>query len=403
MLGYLINQYPAASQTFIRREIAAVEATGRPVRRYAVRGWSGELVDADDRREHALTARILDGGARGLCLALLRTAATRPLRLARALALATSLGRRSRRGVLVHLAYLAEACVLRAWCARDGVDHLHAHFGTNSAAVAMLCRALGGPRYSFTVHGPEEFDDPHGLALADKVAGAAFTVAIAQHGRSQLMRWTRREDWPRLHVVHCGVDPAFLTGAPTRPPQHGRPLLLNIGRLVEQKGQLTLVEAAARLRDAGRDFEVAIVGDGELRPALAARIAALGLQEHVRLLGWRSGAEVRDLLLAARALALPSFAEGLPVVLMEALALHRPVVTTWVAGTPELVQDGRCGWLVPPGDVDALAAALGKALDADPATLAAMGAHGAARVAARHDVAANARQLLALVDGSAGS
>jgi glycosyltransferase involved in cell wall biosynthesis len=106
---------------------------------------------------------------------------------------------------------------------------------------------------------------------------------------------------------------------------------------------------------------------------------------------------VRELLLAARALALPSFAEGLPVVLMEALALHRPAVTTWIAGTPELVHDGRSGWLVPPGDVDALAAALGAALDADAAALARMGAHGAARVAERHDVAANARQLLALV------
>ena len=397
MLGYLINQYPAASQTFIRREIAAIETSGTPVRRYAVRGWSGTLVDPDDQAEHGRTARILDAGAAGLLFATLAAALTAPLAFGRALATAWRLGGRSQRGRLVHFAYLWEACVLRRWCARDGVDHLHAHFGTNSAAVAQLCHQLGGPRYSFTVHGPEEFDDPHGLSLADKVAGAAFAVAIAEHGRSQLMRWARREDWPKLHVVRCGVDPAFLGAPPTPPPATGRPLLLNIGRLVEQKGQLTLVEAAARLRDAGRDFEVAIVGDGELRPALTARILALRLQDRVRLLGWRSGAEVRELLLAARALALPSFAEGLPVVLMEALALHRPAVTTWIAGTPELVHDGRSGWLVPPGDVDALAAALGAALDADAAALARMGAHGAARVAERHDVAANARQLLALV------
>lgn len=402
MLGYLINQYPAASQTFIRREIAAIEALGAPVRRYAVRGWNGELVDPDDVRERERTSRILDGGPLRLATALLGDALTRPLRLLRAAATAWRLGGRSRRGRLVHLVYLAEACVLRRWCARDGVDHLHAHFGTNSTMVALLCRQLGGPTFSFTVHGPEEFDQPHELALREKVAAAAFTVAIAQHGRSQLMRWARREDWPKLHVVHCGVDPAFLAATPTPPPAGGRPLLLNIGRLVEQKGQLTLVEAAARLRDAGRDFEVAIVGDGELRPALTGRILALRLQDRVRLLGWRSGQEVRELLLRARALALPSFAEGLPVVLMEALALGRPAVTTWIAGTPELVQDGRCGWLVPPGDVDALTDALAAALDADAATLARMGAHGAARVAERHDVARSARRLLELVAAARG-
>jgi len=395
MLGYLINQYPAASQTFIRREIAAIESAGVPVRRYAVRGWSGTLVDPDDQAEHERTARILDVGDIAMLHATLATVLARPLAFSRALATAWRLGGRSRRGRLVNFAYLWEACVLRRWCARDGIDHLHAHFGTNSAAVALLCRQLGGPRYSFTVHGPEEFDDPHGLSLADKVDGAAFAVAISEHGRSQLMRWTPETDWPKLRVVRCGVDTAFLAAPPSAPPRDRRPLLLNIGRLVEQKGQMTLVAAAAKLRDAGRDFELAIVGDGELRAALTARIAAIGLGDRVQLLGWRSGAEIRELLLRSRALVLPSFAEGLPVVLMEALALRRPAITTWIAGTPELVREDESGWLVPTGDVDALAAAMGRALDADAATLARMGEAGHRAVAANHDAATEARKLLA--------
>ena len=400
MLGYLINQHPAASQTFIRREIAAIEAAGVPVRRFAVRGWNGPLVDPEDRAEQERTARILDVGALGLALAVMATALARPAAFARALAMAWRMGGRSRRGRTLHCAYLAEACVLRRWCERDGVDQLHAHFGTNSAAVALLCRRLGGPRYSFTVHGPEEFDDPHGLSLADKVEGAAFAVAISEHGRSQLMRWTPATDWPKLRVVRCGVDPAFLAAPPSASPRDGRPFLLNIGRLVEQKGQLTLVDAAAKLRDAGRDFELGIVGDGELRAALTARIEALGLGERVRLLGWRSGAEIRELLLRSRALVLPSFAEGLPVVLMEALALRRPAVTTWIAGTPELVRDGESGWLVPAGDVDALAAAMARALDADAATLARMGEAGHRAVAANHDAAREARKLLAALEAA---
>lgn len=400
MLGYLINQYPAASQTFIRREIAAIEAAGQPVRRYAMRGWGGTLVDPDDRAEHERTARVLDGGVAGLLVATLAVALAHPLAFGRALAAAWRLGGRSRRGRLVHVVYLAEACVLRRWCARDGVDHLHAHFGTNSTAVALLCRRLGGPRYSFTVHGPEEFDDPHGLSLADKVAEASFAVAISEHGRSQLMRWAAPAHWPKLRVVRCGVDPTFFALPASLPPRAGRPFLVNVGRLVEQKGQLTLVEAAAKLRAAGRDFELGIVGDGELRPALTARIDALGLGDRVRLLGWRSGAEVRDLMARARALVLPSFAEGLPVVLMEALALRRPAVTTWIAGTPELVRDGETGWLVPAGDVDALAAAMARALDADDATLARMGEAGHRAVAAAHDVSREARTLLAAFEAA---
>ena len=179
MLGYLINVYPMASQTFIRRESAAIEAEGRPVRRYAQRAWDTELVDPEDHAETAKTRRILDVGPAGLVLSTIASALTRPTKFARALASAWRLGGISERGRRRHMIYLAEACVLRKWMEQDGVTHLHAHFGANSATIALLCRLLGGPPYSFTVHGPEEFDQSVGNSLGEKIKHSAFAVAIS--------------------------------------------------------------------------------------------------------------------------------------------------------------------------------------------------------------------------------
>lgn len=400
-IAYLVNQYPASSQTFIRREIAAIEAlSGRPVPRYAIRGWPGPLLDPDDQAEVAKTRRVLDVGAVGLALATLRAALLRPARFLSALWVASELAAASGRNRLKHGIYLAEACVLLRWVLADQVGHLHVHFGTNSVAVALLCRTLGGPSYSFTVHGPEEFDHPNELGLAQKIRHATFVATIGSFGRSQLWRWLPYADWPKVQVVPCGVDPSFLEVPASMPPDRQR--LVNIGRLEEQKGQMILVEAARILRDRGRtDFEVVVVGGGSLRDALAARIAELGLEANVRLAGWMSGAQIRQELLGARGFVIPSFAEGLPVVIMEALALRRPVIATYIASVPELVRPGESGWLVPAGDVEALADAMAKLLDTPVAELAEMGDAGHAAVAERHDVRRSARLLLDFIRGSA--
>jgi colanic acid/amylovoran biosynthesis glycosyltransferase len=397
-IGYLINQYPMASQTFIRREIAAIEAMGTPIKRYAVRGWDTPLVDPDDQNEAAQTRRILDVGMPRLLWALLATAFSRPRKFARALAESWRLGRQSNRGAVIHLAYLAEACVLRAWTQSDAIAHLHVHFGSNSAAVGLLCRLLGGPPYSFTVHGPEEFDRPAALGLRTKIRHAAFVVCISTYGRSQLWRWAEFGDWPKVHVVHCGLDGDFF-GSPQSAPSQA-PRLINIGRLSEQKGQLTLIEAAARLRAQGRTFEIIVIGGGPLREPIEQRIRQLGLCDYVKLAGWRTGLEVKQELLNSRGLVLPSFAEGLPVVIMESLALGRPVISTYIAGIPELVSPGENGWLVPAGDVEELAAAMAKMLDAPIDELERMGRAGAERVARQHDVRIEARKLLDLIERS---
>jgi len=360
-IAYLINQYPKLSHSFIRREISGIEADGISVARFSIRSSSPVLVDEADRLELQKTRVVLGIGMVGLLFGLLRVAFTRPSRLLQSLWLTLRLGWRSDRGVLLHLAYLAEACVLLRWLREAGVTHTHAHFGTNSTTVAMLCCAIGGPPYSFTIHGPEEFNWVRDLALVEKVERAAFVVTVSSFGRSQLYRWCKQEQWSKIHVVHCGVDDGFLAQPPVAVPNE--PQLVCVGRLCEAKGQLLLLEAASQLAVEGWRFKLVLVGDGTLRTEIETLTARLGLQERVEVSGWASNSEVRQHILASRAMVLPSFAEGLPVVIMEALALGRPVISTYVAGIPELVEPGVCGWLVPPGSVEALAMAMRAALE----------------------------------------
>jgi Glycosyltransferase len=275
-IAYLVNQYPKVSHSFIRREILALEAGGTPVARFSVRSCSGELVDPADQAELHKTQVLLARGVSGLLTGLIQTALAHPRQFLKALAFTLSVSRRGQRGLAHHLAYLAEACILRREFALQGITHVHAHFGTNSTTVAMLCHALGGPTYSFTVHGPEEFDRPEALLLPEKIRRAAAVVAISAFGKSQLMRWCEAADWRKIQVVHCGVDEEFLTQAATPVPE--TPQLVCVGRLSEQKGHLLLLEAIAPLANEDLPFKLVLVGDGELRPQVEAAIAQYSLQ-----------------------------------------------------------------------------------------------------------------------------
>lgn len=393
-VAYLINQYPMVSHSFVRREILALERQGFTVLRLALRGWDAEVADPADRRERAITRYVLHRGLAGLAWSAAKTLGRRPRRFAAGLKLALAMARGSGRPLPYHLAYLLEACRCLDWMAAAGVRHIHAHFGTNSAEVAMLAAALGGGSYSFTVHGPEEFDKPEALGLPEKIRRAAFVAAISSYGRGQLYRWVEAEHWPKVEVVHCGLEPAFHQAAPTPPAAF--PRLVCVGRLCRQKGQLLLIEAAARLARRGADFELVLAGDGEMRREVEAAIARHGLGQRVRITGWIGGEAVRREILAARALVLPSFAEGLPVVIMEALALGRPVITTAIAGIPELVRPGENGWLIPAGSGDDLADAMADCLARPLEDLMAMGEAGKARVLARHSVDREAGKLAEL-------
>ncbi len=400
-IAYLVNQYPAVSHTFIRREILALERLGLVVHRLAVRGWDGDIADDEDRRERSRTHYILQRGMVGLLGAVLRQAIASPLRFLRALGLALRLGHRAYRPLPYHLVFFAQACWLNLWLKATPVRHLHAHFGTNPAELALLVQALGGPPYSFTVHGPEEFDKPDFHKIGEKVRRSAFVVAISSFCRSQLFRWVPYARWPDVKVVHCGLERAFHELPVTTPPE--RPRLVCVGRICEQKGQLLLAQAAGEVIRQGTDLELVFAGDGEMRPQLEALIEQLGIERHVRITGWISSQQVREELLAARALALPSFAEGLPVVIMEAMALGRPVLTTYVAGIPELVVPGECGWLFPAGDVEEMVVRMRECLASTPEQLARMGAAARERAIERHDIDTEAAKLAALFRSSAGA
>ncbi|MCD1627367.1 glycosyltransferase [Seohaeicola saemankumensis] len=390
-IGYLVNTYPSPSHSFIRREVQALERQGMTIHRFAMRGMRPQLVDPEDIIEHDKTEHVLDKGLARIGLTALVQIATAPRHSLAGLRRAIRLGRRQSGGLIRHLIYFIEACYLVRRCAAEGLGHIHAHFGTNPAAVANIMRAMGGPSYSFTVHGPEEFDAPHALGLDLKIADAAFTVAVSSFGRSQLCRWVDHRHWARIRIVHCGIDPAkFATVAPM---PDGPLRLVAIGRMVEQKGQMVLIDALAGLQHS--DLLLTLVGDGPMRPQIEAAIKAANLSGKVTITGWVDEARVRAELVNAHALVMPSFAEGLPVVIMEAMAAGRPVIATYIAGTPELVQQGENGWLVPAGSANALAESILQVGALPIATLQKMGLSARARALERHDIDTEAGKLRA--------
>ncbi len=391
-LAYILNTYPQPSHSFIRRELRALERGGAGVIRLAMRRSDLPLVDPGDLQEAARSEYVLDSGAFGLAKATLAQFLRAPVRFVGALRLAVRCGRASERGVLRHLIYLGEAAQVARRCKAERVEHMHAHFGTNAATVAMLASAMGATGYSFTVHGPEEFDAPRELSLGLKLDRAAFAIAVSQFGRSQLKRWAGFSTWERLKVVHCAIEPDVFAATP--PPVPDGPLrLVSIGRFAEQKGQMILIQAMAELHKSHPDARLALVGNGPMRPALQSAISRHGLDGVVTLTGWLDEADVRGEIAAAHALVMPSFAEGLPMVIMEAMAGARPVIATYIAGIPELVQPGRTGWLVPAGDVSALIAAIRDLAQSPPETLDGMGRAGRERVLERHDVEVEAARL----------
>ena len=393
-VAYFTNFYPAVTHTFIRREIRATEAAGVTVFRYALRS-DERIVDPEDLRERAQTRYIIGAGARELLRGCVSALLTQPLAVARAIRLTCKIGWRSDRGVLMHFAYLVEAILLAYWCRQNAIQHIHAHFGTNPAAIALLAGQVAKIPYSFTAHGPEEFEKAPWLSLDLKLEHAVFAVCVSAFGRSQLMLWSRPDQWRKIAVVHCGLDSAFFERPVQAPSPSSR--LVCVGRLDARKGQIVLVSAVRRLRDAGIHCETVLVGDGygdkAMRYCVEDAVRRAGLQREVTITGWLPGDRVKAEIEAARALVLPSFSENMPVVIMEALALGRPVISTYVAGIPELIQPRKTGWLVPAGDEIALAEAMREALAAPLEQLAAMGDAGRLHVINQHDSSTEAIKL----------
>lgn len=392
-VAYLVNQYPMVSHSFIRREIHALERQGFEIQRIALRGWDAKLVDHDDIVERSRTQYILQHGLTAILAAVARVIVKSPYRFLSSLLLAVKVGWRAQRALPYHLFYLAEACRVLRLMELSGARHLHAHFGTNSAEIAMLVRELGGATYSFTVHGQ---DDLLFGGLREKVDRADFVVAVSSFGRGLLWRRIPYHDWPKVNVVHCGLESEFFASQCEPFPETAR--FVCVGRLSAEKGQSLLVSAAALLARGGLDFELVLAGDGPMRQELEKLIELNGLRDRVRITGWLSSTEVREQILSAQALVLPSFSEGLPVVIMEAMALCRPVIATYVGGIPELVKAGEHGWLVPAGSIEDLADAMADCLATPRDGLIEMGKRARHRAFERHAIATEAAKLARLFD-----
>jgi colanic acid/amylovoran biosynthesis glycosyltransferase len=390
-VAYLTNQYPKISHTFIRREIHALERLGVEVERFALRGWDAELVDEHDISELRSTRYLLKGGIIPLIGALARELVSQPSRFFKALGAAVTMSRKSIRPLPFHIAYLAHACRLKGWLSKRNVSHLHAHFGTNPAEVARLLHILGGPTYSFTIHGADEADHAPYLHLDKKVKDAKFVAAISFYTRSQLLRNIDVSDWGKVKVIRCGLLEETFAEEGIR--RSNTPQFLSIGRFCVEKGQRTLLESFAKVVKDYDHCRLILAGDGELRPLIERTIEELNLQNNVTLTGWVSGSHVRELISKSQIIVQPSLQEGLPVVIMEAMAQGRPVLSTYVAGIPELVVDGETGWLVPAGDVDGLAKAFQRCLETPHEELSRMGHAAFESVKRQHDINGEAEKL----------
>jgi glycosyltransferase involved in cell wall biosynthesis len=393
-IAYLTGEYPAVSHTFILREVEALRARGLDVITCSVRRTGPEHHRGPPEKEAARTTfYVLPATALPIALIRAKLAALKtPGRFLGAFRLALRTSPPGPRALLWQMFYFAEALVLARHLKEQGVTHLHNHFGNSSCSVAMLTSAVSGIPFSYTMHGPAIFFEPRLWRIDEKIARAKFVACISNFCRSQGMIFADSAHWGKMRIVHCGIDPARYGTTPRGAP--GKRLVF-VGRLAAVKGVPVLLEAFAKVLAAHPDARLTLVGDGPERPKIEARAGELGLGETVRFAGYLSQDEVTEELARSDLFVLPSFAEGVPVVLMEAMASRLAVVATRIAGIPELVEDGVAGRLVPPGDADALAAAISGLL-ADPEGRARMAEAGRARVESEFDLAREAEKLAAL-------
>jgi glycosyltransferase involved in cell wall biosynthesis len=390
-IAYLTGDYPKVSHTFILREVEALRAAGLQVLTCSIRQpAAAEFKGQEELRARADTFYVIAAARnpRRLIAAHGRAVLRAPGLWLTTLALAVRMRAPGLKAFLWQLFYFLEAGVLADHLRQNRVRHLHNHFGNSSCSVAVLAAALAGIPFSFTEHGPAIFFEVDRWSLPEKIARARFVVAITHFCRSQLMLFSAPEHWGKIAIVHCGVDPATYH----RNPGGTGKRMAFVGRLDPVKGALLLIEAMADVLKAHPDATLVLAGDGPARAPAEARAAALGIAGAVRFAGFMTQGQVADLLANSDMLVLPSFAEGLPVVYMEALASRIPVVASRVAGVQELVEDGVTGYTVPPGDVATLVDRILRLMNA-PDAARAMGEAGRKAVEAGFDITHEAAWL----------
>lgn len=399
-LAYLVSQYPAASHTFIRREVMGLRARGFDVATFSVRRPTGVSKLADiDRREARTTWYVLPVAPARLARAHTGALLRRPRAYARTLMRALGHRAPGLRGLVWSVFHFAEAIDLARELERRSIQHLHNHFANSGANVGYLAAQYLDLAWSLTLHGSSEFDYPAGLLLPEKLEAARFVACVTHFGRAQAMRMVDPEHWHKFHIVRAGIERPRVNGAAganasaaarARPCQR----VVCVARLAPEKGHAGLLQAFAELVAGGVDAQLELLGDGPDAARIEAQIQQLGLAERVSMRGQVSEDVVQATMAQATAVVLASFMEGLPVVLMEALALGVPVIAPCVAGIPELVEHGVSGLTFPPGDWKSLARVLAQML-ADERLRERLAVEGKRRVEAEFLVDRSIAPLLA--------
>jgi glycosyltransferase involved in cell wall biosynthesis len=395
-LAYLNSRYPAVSHTFIQREVEALRRLGVDIVPFSVRRpASAELGPGAGTEEIARTTYLLDGIVRtaaAAAWAVLRS----PLAAIKSLAASQRLSPAGLTARLRHAVYALEGLLLARHLRKRALRHVHVHMANNGAMVAVLATVANPDlAYSLTIHGSAEFFDMHRLRVRVKAERAQFVRFISEAGRAQVMAFTDPRAWARFHVVRCGVDTPPLTTRQRLPA--AEPALVAVGRLVPIKGHRLLLDAMRLAADSGLPLRLRLVGSGPERTALALQAQRLGLGDRVEFLGPLAPSAVQQVLAVSDALVLSSLMEGVPVVLMEAMAAGVPVLATRVGGVPELIDEGQTGLLVPPGSAEALAAGI-RTLLADRPGAERRAAAARARIEADFNGSKCAESLLALFE-----
>lgn len=355
-IAYILHRFPSTTDTFIKREIRSLQMLGTDVRVISI--WKP--------KEHETTRDALGEWAKNTQFALpqstisiiwivLTFAIRSPMRFLASAYLAFSMSRPGIRGFIYQSFYFVEAILTAALLRRDGIAHVHNHIGDHSGTVTMLAANLVGIGYSISFHGWPVFFDAEYSRIKEKVRGARFTRSISYFCRSQLMMFSGCDDATSFNIVHCGLE---IEKYAYRPPRKEVKHLLCVARLSPEKGLASLIHALKLLRNKGYDVELRLGGDGPTKEYLKTLAEAVGLSEQVHFLGYLNEDEVIRELRGSDLFVLPSFVEGLPVSAMEAMAVGLPVIATNIAGTSELVEDGKTGILVRPSDPQALADAV---------------------------------------------
>lgn len=364
-ISYFTSSYPRATDTFIQREVVGLRAAGLDVFTSALREPEGaNNVSPLILSERKQTTYFLPTNIIKLLTLNLKCLLTAPISYFSALKLAFNTRRPGIKGTIYQLFYFQEALLLANYLEDNKIQHLHNHFGDSSGMVTMLASQLSGVGYSITFHGPHIFFEPTLLAMREKVKHAKFIVCISNYCRSQMMLFSDTEDWHKLHIVHCGIDMQSYTLGQHKEEVAERPVkLLYVGRLAAEKGVPVLLQSLIALKSEGQHFHLTLLGDGPERAALEAEVKAHGLDKMVHFGGFASQETVRATLQASDVFILPSFAEGVPVSLMEAMACGVPVIGTNVGGVTELIEHEVSGLVVAPSDDIALKNAISSYLD----------------------------------------